>query len=287
MKIFQIVDNVCHWQTPYTSLAETYEKYPSDLVFVEAPDYVREQWTYDSTKEGDERFIKPEAPEGWVYDEATGQFMPELMPAQRLAEAQATKQNENNQLFAKFLEDHPLTWVDGKIYGVTLADQQEIALNITSYQVATMAGIQEAILEWHAIHEACTPWTLENLSALSLAIRNYIYPYYTLCQSYKTQIYACTTVEDVEAIQLTYNLIVPEEPSEEGGEETTDPTTPTDPEQGTGEDVTTEPEEPVVEDPITEDGTENQTQTSTDNTGTGETETQPTTEPTEETTPAQ
>lgn len=279
MKIFQIVDNVCHWQTPYTSLAETYEKYPSDLVFVEAPDYVREQWTYDSTKEGDERFVKPEAPEGWVYDEATGQFMPELMPAQRLAEAQATKQDENNKLFAKFLEDHPLTWVDGKIYGVTLADQQEIALNITSYQVATMAGIQEAILEWHAIHEACTPWTLENLSALSLAIRNYIYPYYTLCQSYKTQIYACTTVEDVEGIQLAYNLIVPEDPSEEGGEEVTDPTTPTEPEEGTGEDVTTEPEEPVVENsPTTEEDTGDQTQSGTDGTET---------QPTEETTPVQ
>ena len=41
------------------------------------------------------------------------------------------KQNENNNIFAKWLEDHPMHWsVDGKTYGVTMADQQEISLNL-------------------------------------------------------------------------------------------------------------------------------------------------------------
>ncbi len=29
---------------------------------------------WDGTKEGDARFIKPETPEGWIYNEETGQF---------------------------------------------------------------------------------------------------------------------------------------------------------------------------------------------------------------------
>ena len=36
MKIFLIKNSICHWQTPYTSLRETVNKYPSDKVFVEA-----------------------------------------------------------------------------------------------------------------------------------------------------------------------------------------------------------------------------------------------------------
>lgn len=226
MKIFQILNGKCHWQTPFSSLAETYNKFPADCLFVEAPDYVNEQWGFDETQIGDDRFIKPVPPEGWIYDEETGQFMPEEMVEIRLEEAKAAKQNDNNALFAKFLAEHPMTYTDGKVYGVTLDDQQEIALNITSYQIAVAAGVEDATLEWHAQHEACTPWTLENLSALSLAIRTYIYPYYTLCQSYKTQIYACETVGAVEAIELIYQT--PEEaeaskPStepDEGEEET-------------------------------------------------------------------
>ena len=59
MKIFQILNGFCHWQTPFKFLEET-KGFPADCIFVEAPDYVNEQWGYDETKEGDERFIRPE-----------------------------------------------------------------------------------------------------------------------------------------------------------------------------------------------------------------------------------
>lgn len=204
MKIFQILNGRCHWQTPFTSLAETVGKFPPDCLFVEAPDYVNEQWGFDETQIGDDRFIKPTAPDGWVYDDETGHFYPEGMLEQLLIEAQNSKQGENNNLLSKFLTDHPLTWSDGKQYGVTLADQQEIALNLQSYQIAMSAGEESPTLEWHAIHEACVPWTVENLTALSLAIRSYVYPWYTLNQSYKEQIYAAETVKTVESINLEY-----------------------------------------------------------------------------------
>lgn len=79
MKLFQIVDGFCYWDATQSvqSLSNTIGRYPPDVLFVEAPDYVFEGWGYDYTKEGDERFIVPEAPEGWVYDIETGTFYPE------------------------------------------------------------------------------------------------------------------------------------------------------------------------------------------------------------------
>ena len=42
---------------------------------------------------------------------------------------QAAKQAQNNAAFAAFLAAHPIPFTDGKLYGVTLSDQNEIALN--------------------------------------------------------------------------------------------------------------------------------------------------------------
>ena len=78
MKIFQILDGICYYDaTPvHPTLADTIGKYPPDVLFVEAPDYVFEGWGFDETKTGDERFIKPTPPEGWYYDDETGSFQP-------------------------------------------------------------------------------------------------------------------------------------------------------------------------------------------------------------------
>ena len=217
MAIFQIVDGRCHWQTPFKSLDEVKDRFPPDCVFVDAPDYVNEQWGFDETEIGDARFIKPVPPEGWIYDDETGQMMPEDMLVEALAQSKDAKQDENNNVFAKWLTDHPITWTDGKQYGVTLQDQNEISLNLMSYQMAVQTAQQYGTedpttlfkLEWHAINEACVPWTYENLVALSIAIRAHIYDAYTLNQTYKTQIYACETRTEVNAIVLDYSVLNP------------------------------------------------------------------------------
>ena len=78
MKIFQILDGICYYDaTPiHPTLDSTVGKYPPNVQFVEAPNYVFENWGYDSTKSGDDRFIKPTPPEGWYYDDETGSFKP-------------------------------------------------------------------------------------------------------------------------------------------------------------------------------------------------------------------
>ena len=134
----------------------------------------------------------------YYYDPSTGEF------SCKLEEAQYAKQEENKVAFASYLNSHPLTWVDGKQYGITQEDQSEIALNINQYQVAVAAGVENPTLEWHAKQEECYPWSLEQLSALSLAISNVVYPKYHQMQEYKTAIFAATSIAELNAIELIY-----------------------------------------------------------------------------------
>ena len=82
MKIFQIVGNICFYDATsvHPTLLSTVGKYPPDVLFVEAPDYVFEGWGYNPLAEGDARFLQPKPPEGWIYDPETGTFYPEDEP---------------------------------------------------------------------------------------------------------------------------------------------------------------------------------------------------------------
>ncbi len=132
------------------------------------------------------------------YNQEDGTFIADL------DQAKYDKQEENKKLFAEYLATHPLTWVDGKEYGITQEDQSEISLNLNQFQVAVAAKVENPTLEWHARHEECVPWTLEQLSALSLAISNAVYPKYHLMQEYKTQIFGANSIDELKAIELSY-----------------------------------------------------------------------------------
>lgn len=151
------------------------------------------------------------APGLYKFDAETGEFVYRYS----LEEAQEMKQEENKTLFAKYLATHPLTWVDGKEYGVTMEDQSEISLNLNQYQIAVQTGVESPTLEWHARHEECTPWSLEQLVALSLAISSAIYPMYRKCQEYKIAIYGATSIAELAAIQLIYGEVLDDEETTE------------------------------------------------------------------------
>lgn len=208
MKIFQIVNGMCHWLTPFQSLAETMN-FPPDCLFVEAPDKVTEQWGFDETKKGDERFIRPATPEGWEYDDETGTFYPISAIPQMLLDAQVGKQNENKMKLAERLASHPITWNDGKKYGVTMEDQSEMQLNLTQYTLQKEAAKEDPtiipVLEWHAIHEACTPWTEEEFNLLSLAVSSEVYPWFQLMNYYKERIFEFTDRKEARDYELDYS----------------------------------------------------------------------------------
>lgn len=142
----------------------------------------------------------------YKLDNETGTFVDRYT----LDEAKAIKQEENKRLFAEYLATHPLTWVDGKTYGITQEDQSEISLNVNQYQVALSAGVETPTLEWHAQHEECSPWSLEQLVALSMAISEAVYPQYHKMQQFKTSIFGATSIEELNVIELTYEDTVEE-----------------------------------------------------------------------------
>lgn len=120
MKIFQIFNGDLYWETPYNSLEETKGKYPADVVFVEAPDYVFESWGYDENQDGEARFIKPTAPEGWVYDESNGTFYnPVLLAFQK---EQERKQKIKMAIAEKFGEDFEMRLLKSLSTDITNAD---------------------------------------------------------------------------------------------------------------------------------------------------------------------
>lgn len=123
-----------------------------------------------------------------------------------LNQLQSARQEENKAALASWLASHPLTWTDGKRYGVEEQDQNEMALNLMQYQAAQLAE-QTAPLEWHAQKEACRPFEMDEYLALSMAISTYVYPYRRYQESIKTAIYAATTVDAVQAVAIDYGSV--------------------------------------------------------------------------------
>lgn len=120
-----------------------------------------------------------------------------------LEHLQEIRQEENKAALAAWLAANPLTWTDGKRYGVEEQDQNEMALNLMQYQAAASAG-QSAPLEWHAQKEACRVFTQEEYLGLSMAISAYVYPYRRYQESVKESIYNAQTAEEVAAVVIDY-----------------------------------------------------------------------------------
>ena len=63
--------------------------------------------------------------------EVTVEDIPDTRP---LHEIKSERQAENKAALAAWLASHPLTWLDGKRYGVEEQDQNELALNLMQYR---------------------------------------------------------------------------------------------------------------------------------------------------------
>ena len=118
----------------------------------------------------------------------------------------AAKQDANKAALADWLAAHPLTWTDGKVYGVTEQDQTEMAINLAQYQLAAAAG-QPAALEWHAQKQQCHTFTIDEYTALSLAIAAYVYPYRRYQEQVKAAIYAAESEAELDAIEIDYGSV--------------------------------------------------------------------------------
>ena len=111
---------------------------------------------------------------------------------------------ESKTLLAKWLNDNPFLYTDGKYYSCTEEKQSLLNSNLASYERATNAGIVYT-LKWNSTGEECTDWTYEDLLTLSLSIAAYVAPKVSRQQSIEIQIKECSTLEQINAITISYD----------------------------------------------------------------------------------
>ena len=118
------------------------------------------------------------------------------------------RQEENKKLFSEFLADSSVEF-NGKQYGVTEEDQNEMSLNYMQYQISKQAG-KETVLEWHAKKEKCVVFTESDFLTLSLIIKSFVYPYMNKMQEYKEKIFSCKSIDEVKTINIKYSTVIDE-----------------------------------------------------------------------------
>ena len=145
--------------------------------------------------------------QGMVYDAESGTFsMPEVKPViTNINDAQVLKITESKEKLAEWLANHPMTYKDGKQYSVTAEKQSLLNGNLSSYERAQGASPSVKYpLRWNATGEECTEWEYEDLVGLSLAIVAYIAPKVAEQQAIEIAINACSTIEELNGVVISY-----------------------------------------------------------------------------------
>lgn len=118
----------------------------------------------------------------------------------KLEEVQEFKQNQNKNALEAFLKNATVEY-KGKRYGVAEEDQAEIQAMVAQYQLLSTAGV-ETQLEWHAKHEQCEKFTIEEIIQLVAVIKSFVLPYVSKMQEIKAKIYSATDIEEVLSIAV-------------------------------------------------------------------------------------
>lgn len=114
MKVMQIFNSevYCDLTSRYPDAKTARQFYAPNIQIEDVPDYVFPGWTYDASKEGDERFIKPTPPEGWEYDDDTGTFWnPEQLRLTERTQKHAETTNDTMEAYRKLrANDQTIDW---------------------------------------------------------------------------------------------------------------------------------------------------------------------------------
>lgn len=126
---------------------------------------------------------------------------------QSLEPIKNNKISESKTALSAYLASHPLQWSDGKYYSVTSEKQALLTSNLALYQISASAG-QPFKLTWNSTGDECVEWTYEELAALALAIGTYVKPFVSRQQELEIAIKACTTMEELDAIEINYDPVL-------------------------------------------------------------------------------
>ena len=122
-------------------------------------------------------------------------------------ESAQQKISESKTALAEYLATHPLQWMDGKYYSVTTEKQALLTSNLALYQISASAG-QPFKLTWNSTGDECVEWTYEELAALALTIGTYVKPFVSRQQELELAIKACTTMEELDAIEINCDPVL-------------------------------------------------------------------------------
>lgn len=126
---------------------------------------------------------------------------------QSLEPIKNNKISESKTALSEYLASHPLQWSDGKYYSVTSEKQALLTSNLALYQISASAG-QPFKLTWNSTGDECVEWAYEELAALALAIGTYVKPFVSHQQELELAIKACTTMEELDAIEINYDPVL-------------------------------------------------------------------------------
>lgn len=127
-----------------------------------------------------------------------------------LEEAKSRRIEENKLKLEQWQNTHYLIspLVDGipKPYEISTQKQIELMQSLALGQLQQQCGM-EVNLTFNAKGGECIPFTLEELSTLSLQMQKFVYPAKHYCASKQSEILSCSTVEEVESVVIDYDSI--------------------------------------------------------------------------------
>lgn len=112
---------------------------------------------------------------------------------------------QTKQQLSEFLEIHPLLYND-EYYSVTQEKQSLLTSAIAAYQLKIQAGIP-AVLKWNTTGDICREFTMEEITGLVIAITDYVQPRVEKQQELEVQINNCTTIEELDSIEINYEVM--------------------------------------------------------------------------------
>lgn len=119
------------------------------------------------------------------------------------------KIQESKTLLASYLVNHPmLSSCHGGVeayYSVTAEKQNLMTSHYATYTIEKQLGLNP-VLKWNSTGSECEEWTEEEFIQLILEIKAYVEPLVSLQQSYEVQIRSCTTQEELDAINIVYDV---------------------------------------------------------------------------------
>lgn len=119
------------------------------------------------------------------------------------------KISQSKSLLSTYLENHPLVSdCHGSIeaeYNVTTEKQNLMTSHYATYTIEKNLGLNP-VLKWNSTGAECEEWTEEEFIQLILEVKSYVEPLVSLQQSYEVAIRNCTTQEELDAIEIIYDV---------------------------------------------------------------------------------